>query len=95
MEFAISGGFTYLIVERYVTMALLLIVLSVAGMLTRQAPPRVQWRAGGDSPLLFLAFGIVLFVTLTAETSSFFHDYLPRPGSPPSSVLVDVVLRRS
>ena len=86
-EFAISGGFTYLIVERYVTMALLLIVLSVAGMLTRQAPPRVQWRAGGDSPLLFLAFGIVLFVTLTAETSSFFHDYLPQARFAAISVL--------
>lgn len=85
--YGIRGGYTYLIVERYVTTALVLIALSAAGLLARQAPPPVRWRSGGDALLAFLAFGVVLFLTLTAETSAFFRDYLPQARFAAISVL--------
>jgi uncharacterized membrane protein len=85
--FHISAGYTFLIVERYVTSAVLLLSLFLSGMLARQAPSEARLREQGDAPLLFILFGVVLFIVLTAETASFFHDYLPQARFAAISVL--------
>lgn len=74
--FSIRAGYTYLILERYVTTALLLISTSAAGMLAGRARLNIRAAERGDAPLLFLVFGIVLFIALTVETSSFFYVYV-------------------
>lgn len=74
--FSIRAGYTYLILERYVTTALLLISIASAGMLAGRARLNIRVVEGGDASLIFLAFGIVLFIALTVETSSFFYAYL-------------------
>ncbi|MDQ1331786.1 MAG: hypothetical protein QG578_2054, partial [Thermodesulfobacteriota bacterium] len=74
--FRITGGYTYLVAERLLTSAVLLLLLAATGRLTRQVPKKMQWSTGGDGPLFITIFGIALFIILTAETSSFFHTYL-------------------
>jgi len=74
--FSISGGYAYLVVERLLTSAILLTALAATALLARESAHDMQWSERGDSSLLFTAFGIVLFIVLTAETSSFFHTYL-------------------
>lgn len=74
--FSIRAGYTYLIFERYVTTALLLISTASAGMLAGRARLNIRVVERGDAPLVFLAFGIVLFIALTVEISSFFYAYL-------------------
>jgi uncharacterized membrane protein len=74
--FLIRGGYTYLIIERYLTTVLLVIAISVAGFLMMKAASGVQWSERGDAPYLSLLLGIVSFIALTVETSAFFYDYL-------------------
>ncbi len=74
--FSVMSGYTYLVVERLLTSAILLLVLAVTGRLAQQAPKSLQWSTRSDSSLLITIFGIVLFIILTAETSSFFRTYL-------------------
>ncbi len=74
--FLIRGGYTYLIIERYLTTVLLIVVISVAGLLMREAASGVQWSERGDASYLSLLLGIVSFIALTVETSAFFYDYL-------------------
>lgn len=74
--FMFSGGYAYLIIERYLTTALLVVAISAAGLLIGKASSGVQWSRQGDAPFLWLLLGIVSFIALTVETSAFFHDYL-------------------
>ena len=74
--FKISGGYTYLIVERYATTILLVAAVFVSATLARTASSGVRVRERGDAPAIFLALGMVLFIALTVEVSSFFYDYL-------------------
>jgi uncharacterized membrane protein len=74
--FSIRGGYAYLILERWVTASLLLIATAGTGMLATRASGSMRVTERGDAPLLFLAFGIVLFIVLTVETSAFFYEYL-------------------
>jgi uncharacterized membrane protein len=85
--FSIGGGYTYLLIERLLTSGVILLVLAMAGKLALQAPKTIQWSTRGDGPSLFAVFGIVLFIVLTAETSSFFHSYLLPAGFAAISVL--------
>ena len=84
--FSIYSGYTYLILERYVTTTLLLIAIAPSALLVKQAPA-IQWSGRGDAPLLFTLFGVLLFITLTAEVSSFFYTYLPQARFAAISVL--------
>jgi uncharacterized membrane protein len=85
--FSIRGGFAYLIIERWMTTVLLLIAILATGLLAKRAPGNVRAAERGDAPPLFLAFGVVLFIALTVETSSFFYDYLPQARFAAISVL--------
>ncbi len=85
--FSIAGGYTYLMTERYLTSAVLLAMLFLSGALASRASAKARVREAGDAPPLFLLSGIVLFVVLTAETSSLFHDYLPQARFAAISVL--------
>jgi len=85
--FAVSSGYTYLIVERLLTSAFLLFALSATGVLAGKAPHSMQWTIRGNALLAFMVFGMLLFIMLTAETSSFFHDYLPQARFAAISVL--------
>jgi uncharacterized membrane protein len=85
--FAIRGGYAYLILERLMTTAFLLITTAAAGIFAKRAPGNVRVSESGDVSLIFLAFGIVLFIALTIETSSFFYDYLLQARFAATSVL--------
>ncbi len=85
--FTIEGGYTYLIIERYVTTTLVLSSLYLAVMLAKQSPMNVLGSKRGDSAVCGLIFGVVLFITLTAEVSTFFYDYLPQARFAAISVL--------
>jgi hypothetical protein len=74
--FLISGGYTFLVLERYITTALLLIALSLAGILADRAPLKIGVAKRGVALPVFMVLGIVLFIVLTVETATFFHDYL-------------------
>jgi uncharacterized membrane protein len=74
--FLITAGYTYLILERYMTTALLLISTASTGILAVRARLNIRVAERGDAVPVFLAFGIVLFIALTVETSSFFYAYL-------------------
>jgi uncharacterized membrane protein len=74
--FLFRGGYTYLIIERYLTTVLLIVIIFATGFLIRKASSGVQWSERGDAPYLSLLLGIVSFIALTVETSAFFYDYL-------------------
>lgn len=80
-ELHIQGSYTYLLVERLVTSFFMLIILFVfARMLKKGSPAHFSVSrtspAINDSTLFYGLFGIVLFIVLNIETSSFFYDYL-------------------
>lgn len=76
--YSIEEGYTYLIAERYLTSVLVLAVLYTAARLCRRASLSVHWPGGADETLLLFVMGIVLFITLNIEVSSFSRDYLPQ-----------------
>lgn len=83
----VSGGYTLLIIERYATSLIVLISLYLARVLTKQAALDVMGLKLQDAALWSLVFGTVLFITLTAEVSAFFYDYLPQARFAAISVL--------
>jgi uncharacterized membrane protein len=85
--FSVQGGYAFLMIERCLTSAVLVFVLVAAGAVVRRASPGAQVHERGDDLLLSLLSGAVLFIVLTAETSSFFHDYLPQARFAAISVL--------
>jgi uncharacterized membrane protein len=89
---SIKDAYTYLFVERYITSILLLSILYAFAYLAR------KYYLGGlssfsnisvphDSSVILGVMGILLFVILNVETSSFFHDYLPAARFAAISVL--------
>jgi len=85
--FFVQGGYAFLMIERYLTSTVLLFALFAAGALVRRASPAAQVNEQGDDVMLSLLSGSVLFLVLTAETSSFFHDHLPQARFAAISVL--------
>jgi uncharacterized membrane protein len=77
-DFSIESGYTYLIAERLLTSGFVLAVLYTAARLCRRASLSVHWPGGADANLILIVMGIVLFITLNIEVSSFSHDYLTR-----------------
>jgi uncharacterized membrane protein len=82
-----TGGYTQLIAERYATTLLVLIALYLTRILTKQASLDVLKLKMRDTSFWVIVFGAVLFITLTAEVSAFFRDYLPQARFAAISVL--------
>ncbi|MGD0886232.1 MAG: DUF2339 domain-containing protein [Thermodesulfovibrionales bacterium] len=75
---SISGSFTYLLPERLITAGfVLLIIQRFSAMLSRFYGDPFSVFGKDDSRLFSALFGTLLFICLTVETSSFFHDYYP------------------
>ena len=85
--FSIYSGYTYLILERSITTALLLSSVLASALLAKHAPAAIQWSEKGDARVLFTIFGVLLFITLTAEVASCFQTYLPQARFAAVSVL--------
>lgn len=74
--FAISGGYTYLITERYATTIVVLLALYFAGVMAKRASLAILWPDRGDAYVIFPLLAIVLFIALNVEVVSFAFDYL-------------------
>lgn len=83
-----ARGFTYLVVERWLTTSAVLATLFTSARLLRTASTDVlpSWLAKGESQLLRV-FGIVLFFALNCEVGAFFFDYAPQARFAALSVL--------
>lgn len=77
--FYIRRHYTYMLVERYITSIFLLLVLFVfASMVKRGALSQLSKASSTLKypSLFYLLWGIMLFIVLNVEISSFFHEYL-------------------
>ncbi len=80
-------GFAAAMLERWVTIALVLgILFRSAQMLKAAGFDRGDWQENWTA-LFFGLFGIVLFVAMNIEVAAGFHDYLPRARFASISVL--------
>lgn len=85
---SVSGGYTYLMPERLVTSAFLLMITQrFSHMLGPRGEATLSVISRDDSRLLSGLFGIFLFIVLNIETSAFFYDYLPAARFASISVL--------
>lgn len=73
----IEPRFTYLIVDRYIAWAGVLTMLFAAAGVARKHGVMQIVSDVKDSTILYIIFGICLFIALNIETASFFFDYLP------------------
>ncbi len=73
-------SYTYMIIERYITSALVLGALYGCALMARKA-------YGKDAPVIYGTFAFMLFIVLNVETSSFFHEYVPSARFASISVL--------
>jgi uncharacterized membrane protein len=76
---SIRDAYTYLLVERYITSIFLLIILYVFASLARKyfvGVISLFSKIHEDFPFIFGTMGVLLFIILNIETSSFFYDYL-------------------
>jgi uncharacterized membrane protein len=74
---AVTAGYGYLIVERFITTAAVLGITYGAAVLAQRGAVRLFSDRRGDAPVLLAVFGVMLFIALNVETSAFFHDYVP------------------
>lgn len=78
--FYIRDSYTYMLAERYVTSAFLLVLVYIFAYLARKAllqnmaSPKTS--TAKDASIIFAIWGGLLFIVLNVETASFFHDYL-------------------
>ncbi len=86
-DFSFAESYLYLLPERFITMAVLLGTLLAAGYLTLRSELRSLLENVTDSSLVFAVSAVLLFIMLNAETSGFFHEYLPAARFAALSVL--------
>lgn len=86
-DFSFVQSYTYLLPERFITMAVLSGALLSAGYMTLRAGLRSLSEDVKDAGLVFAVWAGLLFVMLNVETSGFFHDYLPAARFAALSVL--------
>src|SRR3990172_1099374 len=86
-RFAMRSGYTTLLLERLTTSLVLLIMLFVAGSLARRDSLRTFSPDHPDAPVVFGVWGVLLFIILNVEVSSFFYEYLPQGRFASISVL--------
>lgn len=81
--FYITDSYTYLLTERLITSVFLLTAFYISAHIAKKASLKVLSSSKDavsstteDSSVIFAVWGILLFVVLNIEASSFFHDYL-------------------
>lgn len=87
---AIREAYTYLLAERYATSVFVCLALYGFGMLLRRSVLDFlssSFRLREEASVIHVALGVVVFIVLNVETSSFFHDYLPAARFAAASVL--------
>ncbi len=83
-----AGGFTWLLLERWLTSFVVLGVLfRSAQMLTTAPPATLQGWAATGAQTLWRTFAGVLFMILNCEVAAFFYDYEPQARFAAVSVL--------
>lgn len=89
--FNFANSYTYMITERYITSAFLLVLLyvfsSMAKRMSLQHLSSSKTSGREDAAIIFALWGGLLFIVLNIETASFFHDYLPAARFAAISVL--------
>ncbi|MEW6714352.1 MAG: DUF2339 domain-containing protein [Nitrospirota bacterium] len=91
--FHISGPYSYMLAERLMTTVFLILVMLAFSRIARQGSltnlSGVLGAASNikDSSVIFGICGILLFISLNVETSSFFYEYLPNAQFAAISVL--------
>jgi len=87
-ELYYARGFTYLLVERWLTTAAVLAMLFQSARLLQTAPVKTlpTWLVGKDQKIL-RTFGILLFFCMNSEVSGFFFTYAPQARFAAVSVL--------
>ena len=75
-NFYIKDSYTYLLAERYITSLFLLLGLFVFASMVKKISLSQLSTKQKDCTLIYGLAGILLFIMLNVETSSFFHDYL-------------------
>ncbi len=88
LELYYARGFTYLVMERWLTTGAVLATLFTSARLLRKASTDVlpSWLAKGEARLLG-ALGFLLFFALNCEVGAFFYDYAPQARFAAISVL--------
>lgn len=86
-NFYLKDSYTYLLAERYITSLFLLFGLFVFAFMVKKISLSQLSPNRKDSTFIYGLAGILLFIMLNVETSSFFHDYLIRARFAAISVL--------
>jgi len=76
---AVRGSYDYLLLERFVTTFVLLVVLYLSGTMTRASALRTFSPERNDSAVIFTVLGIAMFIVFNIEASAFFYAHL-RPA---------------
>ena len=86
-SFAFSNGYTYLMVERFLTTLSVLVAFFLFPWLLQKDSALLKTQREQIISLLYAAFGLLLFICLNFEVSAFFHDYAPQARLASLSVL--------
>lgn len=85
--YAFSGRYSFMAAERLATGILVIIALYASSVFSKRSSLRAISRDRRDHLYLSAMFGVLLFVVLNVETSSFFYDYARDARSASISVL--------
>jgi uncharacterized membrane protein len=85
--FYVRDAYTHLLAERCITSIFLLLALFVSAKMVKKISLSQLSPKQKDSTFIYGLAGILLFIMLNVETSSFFHDYLIRARFASISVL--------
>lgn len=88
--FHIDGSYSYMLAERLITTVfLILLMLAFSRIAGQGSLTHLSGAASNikDSSVLFGICGILIFISLNVETSSFFYEYLPNARFAAISVL--------
>lgn len=84
---SIGGGYTHLLLERFITSALVLGAVFLSARLMAQLDKKMSALEGKDRAVCWGAFGMSLLAALNVEVASFFFDYAPQARFAAISVL--------
>lgn len=86
-NFYFPKGFSYFLVERILTEAMILLALYLVASLSRKTPINVRISEKGDIGLFIGAFVALLFIVLNIEVAGFFAEYISQARSAAISIL--------
>ena len=86
-DFKFSKGFSYFLVERILTEAMILLVLYLIASLSKKALVNVRISEKGDVGVFMGLFVTLLFIVLNIEVTGFFFEYISQARSAAISIL--------